>query len=61
MLMAKWIKEWKLHTNTEHRGCDWRDSYVSGYFSQNQLANSMDASEPLCSLGRDRRLEMSKL
>lgn len=61
MLMDKIFKGRKLHAYDEHRGSVRVNDYVSGYFSQNLLANSVDDHEAVCRFTPNRHVPMYKL
>ena len=61
MLMEKIFKSMKLHTYAEHRGYEQVSSHVSGFFSQNNLASSMDNCETFGRMNQSSHIPMSRL
>ena len=48
MFIAKLFEGMKLYASEEHRGFDRVSDHVSGFFSPNERANSVDTCAALC-------------
>ena len=61
MFLEKLLKGKKLHTYAEPRAYGQVSEQMSGYFTQNVLARSMDNSEMVCRFGQGGHTPMSRI